>query len=136
VMGLFERAYRGDTSVSISEVTACALQLFERLKEELQGASPEKREELKAMLAAMREKLIAEAKAFRERKGLTEEQVKDSSDNPRNYSKEMWQELQESKRKLLAHSREITQVVNSKDDASKGKKSKKRKIKKSNWMQI
>jgi len=119
-----------------------AIELFERLKEQITHGTPEEQEEALHMLNDLHAQMILEAKRLTEKSGFSEEQLIAFSENPSNFSPEQWKTIQDSKNKIAEASQGIAQIFQDLDqkeipDTKEGTKKKKHKgktSKKSQWM--
>jgi hypothetical protein len=99
LMKLFHQGAEGKP-IDVKKLFNESLVLFEELKDELKGASPEEKKEVISMLTDMYKQMMQETQKICQDSGMTEDQLLSFSENPSNFSPEQWQMLQESRMKI------------------------------------
>jgi hypothetical protein len=136
---LFRRAAEGQ-AIDLQQVFTESLQFFERLKVELQAEDPQQRQEAMTMLMEIYQHMMTDTKLICETSGMTEEQLISFAENPANFSKEQWESIQESRRKIFNAGQELAKTLEQlsppqiEPKAPSKHQSSSKKIKKSDWM--
>ncbi len=145
---LYQQAAEGK-GASVQEVFQKSIEFIEDLKKQLKEGDEEDRKAALRMMNELYQHMRNHTKIMCEKAGMTEEQLMAKSENPKNFSPEMWNEMQESKNRLAKAGQDLVQLIQfrpepkgalpspaamiSKDSAAR-KGPRKKGTKKSDWM--
>ncbi|HSX03501.1 MAG TPA: hypothetical protein VLG76_02100 [Rhabdochlamydiaceae bacterium] len=131
---LIEKA-NDDKSFKLEDVLREAVAFFDGIRMAYMKASKEEKEELLHMMNGLYRRLQETSKQIGEKVGMSEEGLKDYSENPNNFSPEQWKFLQESKNKLHGSVKALSKDlgVKSAKAATVARPKRSKVIRKRNW---
>jgi hypothetical protein len=121
-------------SFNLEEVLKESVAFFESIRIAYAKASKEEKHELMHMMNTLYSRLQETSKQFGEKIGMSDDKLKEYTENPNNFSPEQWQFLQSSKGQLHESVRKFNTAVKERPAAVKARSSAKSKsIKRRNW---
>lgn len=119
----------------LGDVFKDTVEFFNRFKHVLEKGSAEEKKAMIEEVLKLQEKLELETNEMCDTMEMNEDELKEFSENPENFSEEEWQTIQEAKQRLESQASEIEDVIGF-DQAKEPKKakSKKSRSKSKKWM--
>jgi len=141
IMGFFNLSPE-EKEEKLHEVFEDSVEYFERFKHIMVTGTPEEKKQAVERVMNLKKRIEEETKTICERTGMSEEQLSQFSNDPKNFSSDQWESIRSAKSKLEQGVGEIKQVVDPKAAAepkpsaqSDGKAPKKKRKKPKNWIQ-
>ena len=129
----------------LQEVFEDSVEYFERFKHIMMNGTPEEKKEAVEHVMNMKKRIEAETKKICDKTGMTEEQLAQFSNDPKNFSPGQWEAIENAKKKLdkgvgdikKAASGAAPEAGQAQEGAEKpkGDKPKKKRKKPKNWIQ-
>jgi hypothetical protein len=125
LMQLVEKSAR--LEVSVEEILRESVGFFEKLRAEFPKAGKDQREEMIHMMTTLHERLQQVSKESAEGAGMSEEDLNAYAEDPRNFTPEQWQMVQETRRKLYDSARKFSATMDEQSRGILGERAPKRK---------
>lgn len=99
IMGFFDLSPE-EKEGRLKEVFEDSVEYFERFKHVMVSGTKEEKEEAVKKVMLLKQKIAEESQNVCEKTGMTPEQLSAYSNNPKNFSEDQWNAIEEAKKKL------------------------------------
>ena len=113
-MAIFDQFDQG-TQVPFEHTVAACQQFFKEMEEKIASSSEEERQAIFAQVEQMHTRIAEVSKKLSEKAKMSEDDLEKYSNNPKNFSKEHWTMIQETRGTMLSSSDKIAGVLISKE---------------------
>ena len=129
----------------LQEVFEDSVEYFERFKHIMMNGTPEEKKEAVERVMSMKKRIEDETKKICDKTGMSEEQLAQFSNDPKNFSPGQWEAIEKAKKKLdkgVGEMKKAAAGANPEEgqapegaEKPKGDKPKKKRKKPKNWIQ-
>lgn len=117
---LYQQAAEGDMAAT-KQIFEKSIQFVQDLQQQLKVGDEEDRKAAMRMMNELYQHMKNATKLLCEKSGQTEEQLMQSSENPRNFTPEGWKQLQESRKKLAESGQELIKLIHDRPELKKAR---------------
>lgn len=142
IMGFFDLSPE-DKENRLQDIFDDSVEYFERFKHIMVNGTPEEKKKAIERVMVMKKRIEEETRRVCEKTGMSEEQIAQFSNNPKNFSTDQWESIENAKNRLEKGVNDIVKAAQKQSNGptqnkeiaeNKEHKSKKKRKKPKNWI--